>query len=454
MKLDTPPGFVFITILCLAAVKATEEELRDKKHFSLFSVVTFKNEECSSESTFTGGVTHGTCYTASECSDKKGTKSGNCASGFGVCCIFIDKLATTATISENRTYLRNPTYPTAEATKPTDFTYTVKKTQSDICQVRLDFAHFVIGGPSNTGETGTDGTVTNCKDALTFKTTSGFMAPVLCGQMTDEHLYLDMGMVATDTVTLAFTWATTTILPLANAMRAWSIKTSQIPCWAPYRAPEGCHRYFMQTSGQIISPNFGRYSKDTATGTRAITTMLTGLDLQGQHIKSCIRREAGMCCTLFQVCVQYAGIDLISQVAGGAVATGSGGVISEGFSFQTDISAAGAGATGVGDANAGNEGIVDAQCTLDYVEIPDSSTGVQNFAAAVQVNTRYCGTKLGFQPSLTSNENMNAPIWDCTEPWEVTYHTDIFTDVGTVAGATQATIESRGLCLDFLQQAC
>ena len=49
---------------------------------SLFSVVQFKNNEC----TATSGLT-GVCYSSTECTDNGGSASGNCASGFGVCCI-------------------------------------------------------------------------------------------------------------------------------------------------------------------------------------------------------------------------------------------------------------------------------------------------------------------------------------------------------------------------------
>merc|ERR1719242_2599352 len=101
---------------------------RKEKHFSLFSVVTFKNEECTSETTLTGGARKGTCYTTTECSDKSGTKSGNCASGFGVCCVFIDKTGASASIKENRTHLRNSEYPSyATATAKTSIVYTVSK---------------------------------------------------------------------------------------------------------------------------------------------------------------------------------------------------------------------------------------------------------------------------------------------------------------------------------------
>ena len=41
--------------------------------------------QCTSKSSST---THGTCLTQSECAAKSGQVDGNCAAGFGVCCIF------------------------------------------------------------------------------------------------------------------------------------------------------------------------------------------------------------------------------------------------------------------------------------------------------------------------------------------------------------------------------
>merc|ERR1712141_835413 len=129
--------------LCDNGILAAEDLSVDRtqKHFSLFSVVTFKNEECTSETTLTGGARKGTCYTTTECSDKSGLKSGNCASGFGVCCVFIDNGSATKTFTENRTHIRNseyPSYATATA-KANSIIYTIDKAQDDICQVRLDF---------------------------------------------------------------------------------------------------------------------------------------------------------------------------------------------------------------------------------------------------------------------------------------------------------------------------
>lgn len=453
---------------------AEESGIRDSKHFSLFSVVTFKNEECTSESTFSGGQIQGTCYTSTECSDKSGTKSGNCAAGFGVCCVFVSATGVSATIAENRTYLQNPLFPAIETSGTgTSIVYTINKCQADICQVRLDFENFVIAGPVVTDE-GPDGDTTdytNCNDKLVTATSSGFAVPTLCGVMTGEHIYMDIGATSTDTATLTLTLASTTIvagsttvlpsgITTANAMRTWRIKTSQIPCYAPYRAPQGCHRYFTQISGTIISPNFA-YGPSTTAGTNMLNS---GHDLMGQNLRTCLRREKGMCCTLFQVCSFFGGTDLTQTIAGGNFANGLSSLVSQGWSFMQDLTV-GAGGLTTNAIFGMDMGLVDYYCTGDYVEIPDSTSGTRDYAGGnnAQVNTRYCGTRLGFTgTAITVAANSlitgHAPVWDCSEPWEVNYRTNIYSDenaviVSTTANDIPADL-ARGFCLDFSQQAC
>merc|ERR1712242_445436 len=101
--------YIFVAVTVFIVSVTAEDKLA--KHFSLFSVVTFGNEECTSDTSVAGGATQGTCYSSTECSDKKGMSSGNCASGFGVCCVFLNTGVASATISENRTRLRNAEYP-------------------------------------------------------------------------------------------------------------------------------------------------------------------------------------------------------------------------------------------------------------------------------------------------------------------------------------------------------
>merc|ERR550539_1971275 len=224
---------------------------RDEKHFSLFSVVTFKNEECTSEASLTGGARKGTCYTTTECSDKTGTKSGNCASGFGVCCVFIDKTGASATIKENRTHVRNPEYPSYDTTTTAQsIVYTVSKMQSDICQVRLDFTTFLIAGPINSEEQIVGATQNHhcTNDKVVIETTGNTgLWPTMCGALTGEHLYVELSPTATDSMTLTLTLATTPVP--ATAQRVYDFQASQIPCYASYRAPNGCHRYYMEETG-------------------------------------------------------------------------------------------------------------------------------------------------------------------------------------------------------------
>merc|ERR1719430_818017 len=65
----------------------TSESSRDGKTFSLFSIVQFPNQVCTASSSSSSSTTYGTCYTSSECSTRGGSGDGNCAAGFGVCCV-------------------------------------------------------------------------------------------------------------------------------------------------------------------------------------------------------------------------------------------------------------------------------------------------------------------------------------------------------------------------------
>ena len=103
------------------------------EQFSLFSIVQFPNDECTSSSSST---TLGTCLTSSECANNGGSADGSCASGFGVCCV-ISTSTCGASVSTNLTYIRNPGYPgTYTPTSTGTCTFTIYKASGDICQLR------------------------------------------------------------------------------------------------------------------------------------------------------------------------------------------------------------------------------------------------------------------------------------------------------------------------------
>merc|ERR1711997_1273692 len=109
---------------------------KNGRMLSLFSIVQFPNQECTSESSATQ---KGTCVTASECTTMTGSADGNCAAGFGVCCVVATSTCGTL-ISTNITYIRNSGYPSSiTPTSTGTCSFTVKKASDDVCQLRLDF---------------------------------------------------------------------------------------------------------------------------------------------------------------------------------------------------------------------------------------------------------------------------------------------------------------------------
>ena len=99
----------------------------------MFSIVQFPNQQCTGASS---SSTYGTCYTSSECSAKGGSADGNCAAGFGVCCVIYSTTCGTS-ISTNTTYIRNPGYPSSYTpTSSGTCTFTINKCSDNICQLR------------------------------------------------------------------------------------------------------------------------------------------------------------------------------------------------------------------------------------------------------------------------------------------------------------------------------
>jgi hypothetical protein len=242
------------------------------KAFSLFSVVQFPNIECTSAST---DYPMGTCYAATECTEKGGAASGTCAAGFGVCCVFKSSTCG-AIISNNMTYISNPNYPVAYApTSANTCAWTVNKVNMDVCQLRLDFETMVQSvSTSNIGCCGS-GCIINSDSFTAVGENSKLKgAPVICGKNTGYHMYVDLGTAETSTASLTF-YSDPSV---SIATRLWNVKVSQIECDADWRAPQGCTQYFMGIQNTLYSYNH-----------------LGALAIADQDMTYCVRREMGYC---------------------------------------------------------------------------------------------------------------------------------------------------------------
>merc|ERR1711953_417411 len=235
----------FTLLLCFNLGQTLEkpEGGRDKRLFSLFSVVTFPNQQCTGASATSTKTVYGTCFSTTECTSKGGTADGNCAAGFGVCCTFL-KSDCGSTVSNNCTYIQNPGYPSAYTTSGS-CQYSVTPMNSDICQLRLDL------------------------DAFDFTTGSSRDYYALCGTLTGQHLYLETARKTTNQE-LTFTVA-------AAGSATFRIKISQIECSSISKAPTDCLQYFTGASGTVTSLNYP-------------TVLLSGI-----QYTICTRKEEGYC---------------------------------------------------------------------------------------------------------------------------------------------------------------
>jgi len=248
--------YLFIGILFINAIYAekSNDKERQKKIFSLFTIVTFPNDQCTANSDST---MLGTCMTDTECSSKSGTVDGNCAAGFGVCCTFVLSACGTS-VSQNITYIQNPSYPTVYTTTGT-CVFSVTPVSSGICQLRLDFDKFDL----------VETAAGVCTDSLTIGGPTGRNPMDLCGTLTGMHVYIEQGRSTTAT-TLTFTTASTSGI-------TWRAKVTQIECTNLGRGHPDCNQYFTGASGTVQSYNWPTIQLDSKT-----------------H-NICIRRELGYC---------------------------------------------------------------------------------------------------------------------------------------------------------------
>merc|ERR1711963_560577 len=265
---------IFILLCCPFLSLALLQE-RQEKSFSLFSVLKWKNTGCQSVSDVN---LQGVFYTKQECDDLGGEEDGNCAAGFGTCCI-IRARGTTGnrggTVTQNCSYIENVDFPAAEAATATN-TYMINKCSSEICQIRLDFVMGNFAQPvANTGQC-------TARETVTVTSGGGESIPVLCGDMTGQHLYFDAGDAnLAGTVAIA-----TNAANAAGGTKSWRIKVSQIECDSTTRAPNGCLQYFLENTNTIQTFNWdGATARACADG---------GL-LAAQDYRACIRQNAGMC---------------------------------------------------------------------------------------------------------------------------------------------------------------
>jgi len=287
---------------------ATALPARDKRAFSLFSVVTFPNEECVTNMEGQRGI----CLTADECQtdgNVRAMASGNCASGFGVCC-FRSANTYPVTITSNLVNIQNTDFPMAEtalngAVAPAQLNRVVNvQGQGNVCAVKFEFLNVALNAPA----AGT------CADTITVTTpnrnpAAGFVPGALCGTLTGQHVFVD---VAPGNNAMAAVLNINT----ANApgARTWQIRIRCIDCNDKVRRPtsSGCLQYFTGLSGTITSFNGALMGN-------------AQMMLINQNYAVCIKRGPGMCGVEFTEALEAGGAINSFALGGAGAAAGDVG---------------------------------------------------------------------------------------------------------------------------------
>merc|ERR1712223_52269 len=372
-----------LCLLCVASV-ATALPARDKKAFSLFSVVTFPNAECTTDST---PAMTGICVTAEECSndgDVIAQAQGNCASGFGVCCMRRVEGNPNAAITSGLTYVQSPQFPQAvtalnpgggQAVAAVNRAFNIMG-GPNVCQIRFDFVTTQVNAPDNAGDCTTD----EISVRTPRQTAAQLGIGALCGTLTNQHLIVDVerGNNA---------MAATLDINTANQAgpRMWKILVKFVECDNVNMAPAGCRQYFTDASGRFTSFNGAREVAGNA------HNMIRNVDYA-----ICFRQVPGFC-----------GVRLTQTRDSPGDAPDS---------FQLKQAAAPAAAE------------VGTTCTASFIRVPDAAL-TSNAAGVITpaLPGRVCGSVLNAEGGATAG----GPVDNCG------YRISVFADGATANGANE-----------------
>jgi len=419
--------FLLLTIFALSL--ALPEKM--KKNVGIFDFVTFPNDVCFGDGSVRGfaGQLSGNCFTKQECDELKGSAAGDCAEGYGVCCVLQPRCG--ETVKQNLSYLLQGT---TQSPPQISCSYRICPVTSDVNRIRLDFTNFVIGSPFSLTASQEDiadtaannlavhklsASVGDCVDDTFVITSTGKASPIICGTNTGQHVVVDADGETCLTASFVFGGRSIT--------REYEIRVLQYEKENGLGGPEGCLQYFIDNQDTVKTFNW-----DSGPGT-------VKTHLSNQNYDICIRRNRGMC----GICWTQEG-------------TGEDGTFSLSTSPNNNEARSRVGTT----------------CTTDYILIPN---GIEKDTPFVQNsiklgNSKYCGRALHHM----NDQVATSPATVCSfqTPFKLTVVTDDDEQFGTEtaedhlgvpttvtedARDNEARIKptgTRGFSLAYRQMAC
>ncbi|XP_040574513.1 uncharacterized protein [Lepeophtheirus salmonis] len=392
---------------------------RDSKFLGLFNVVQFANDVCNS----TVNNEQGICYTSQECNRFGGKAVSPCASGFGVCCVFVKNCRGDRSMGQEIMYFQNDNYPDVDRL-PNMCMLSIPIKDTNICQLRLDFIEFDLD-PGSQFSSPCD------QDYLEIFTNSGsdgLGTGKLCGNNKGQHLYISlMSQFDSPSMRIVTDMRESSEESGKRGYR-WNIKITQIDCnsassTSELKAPDGCLQYFQERRGTITSFNW-----DPALPRKYVPN---------QNYAICIQRSISDCELRLR---RSAGIPKGSTSIGKTLTGGTCGV--NGCGVNDCIKSSG-----------GNNDVMS-----DHLEINSFYNDVQNAQTdkKYKIEHIYCGEGVGSTKARGNNNNNNGDEVEASEiisqtkgPFVISFFADEFSSDGNTNTGTNKNMDELGFSLDY-----
>merc|ERR1712212_346323 len=375
---------------------------RNKRAIGIFNVVKFPNDACDSNS----ASMNGTCYTSEECSSKGGTASGECAEGYGVCCVL--SVACAGSTSENGTYFSqaSSTDPAKDSTTSQSCTYTICPITTSVNRIRLDLAEFSIAGPTEVADQTGGGVGTQAQAAaMGYCSTDSFTvtgAPVICGTNMGQHLIVDSDGSTCITATFSYGLSST-------QSRAYTIKVTQFESTNEMGGPQGCLQFFTGDTGTVSTFNWNGIAAST--------------HLADQKYDVCIRPGVDKC-----------------VICWAPITTGTATTIRGSFGISNAASTDGTPLNGVGAACTADTAAASLDSD-DHIIIPGGQTETQAKATTLTVGEdKFCGRCLA--PTQLA-ACADATVCSTVTPFKLGVSFDAFEAVAAATADEAAAMEGK-----------
>ncbi|XP_023338043.1 uncharacterized protein LOC111708786 [Eurytemora carolleeae] len=364
----------------------SSDEPRSGRFLNIFNIIKFANTGCG---TGNSSSPNGTCYTSWECSARGGEEQGSCASGFGRCCVFTNS-ELRSTVDEPVSYFRNPGFPANSSPEANTRTLTVQVTDTNVCQVRIDFDKFVNSPQNRVGV---------CEEQ--YLTIQG-VENIFCGNNTGQHVYVHV-----DSYPASIDLEFTSTSAMAASTFLFSLRVTQIDCYSKdesmrqLQAPKGCLQYFTEPAGTIQSFNYD--------GMNAYSP--------NQDYTICVKKETKDCGIKYMNPEYNSTLKMKRSVGKEKVqvacSSGAGSGTGSGTGTGTGTTASGCGDTCLDPTNG------------DWIAIPMGQLESSDTSVPSSYRSFYCGQGLGVDTNSTQPGVNGKGVRDFSGgPFQLWFHAD------------------------------